>query len=350
MNIKSQPSPISLENNSVIDLNYSPLFIKHLSLVFLNLPSPLHYLSIHFLSGRSTSPIYTPLQNHKNRLHLFITTSGQLAQHYTYISLLESGITNQTMMSQLFNLSINKYEFCFEKNDEVMRANFIVNVLCNLISEQGVQHFLKQSISILALKGLFYYKNEKLELHTQGYLFTTKYLDFPFLSVSFYMRLIVEVDDLCICFQQIQYKKDIAPLQKVTVTNLKEGKANTYRKGVTYSLFSVHPKIKNLTKHDLYIPKEYQWKLQIDDYTVEVNALSKKDIKLGFAQGITDSAYVDVIINQKKYERKIGYVEYIDSRGLILQESKESDMQKILPNQSTSAYLAKNTVKTIKKT
>ncbi|MCF9034558.1 hypothetical protein [Acinetobacter nectaris] len=338
-----------------LTLEYQPLFTKHWNFLFLNLPAPIHYCSLHVFIGVSHHPIYNKLQHQKQKLHLFLSVNGQLNQHYQCIDLQSNLIQSEPettfILSQLFNLFQIQQQINLNKNDKDLIFDLFLNLKPKNYAFLSSNFFSKQDVTHVNFEGTIQYRNETISLERFGYLFSNKFLQQPFLKIYFYMRMVIEIDGLCICFQQHQYNRNLITNRKVIICKTKKNKGRIYTSEISYNLYSVFPRIELSDKKSLFIPKEHEWQLKSKQYQIEVRAKSRKDFKFGFANGVIDSFTADITINQKTYsEKAIGYMEYIDSRSFILSENKLDNMQEILTGNLKPSYSAVKTFKLIEKT
>ena len=94
---------------------------------------------------------------------------------------------------------------------------------------------------------------------------------------------------------------------------------------VGFYVHRVYPKVTTPNQQEMYLPREFEWKVQHAEYDVHLYGQSRGDFKFGLGAGYVGSFHYQLTINNEVEEGSAGYCEYIDVRPLLWQEQNDDE-------------------------
>lgn len=310
-----------------------------------NLPTPLHYLNFFSIIGLPNSAI---LLNESAIQTLPLDTAIVFAS------------TSQHMVGQLNSYSIQQdcqfnaqsLEFSnkesitgtlpnlkLQRIDNELSFNIDVNSLEPVIYFSKLRFGLAEHWSLPAqCQGQVIYKQQKYEIEGLASLEFARTVNFPYMPFAFYIYQIINLDEN----QQIilmQYRDAFNHIlhSRIYLRNIQNQQTNFFDHQVFLRIDRVYPQIKTPNGDAMYLPREFVWLYQDDQYEIKLEGRCRGDFKFGVGTGFVGSFYYQITINDQGYEGDGGYCEYIDCRALKWQEQNKEEI--ILKNLENSVPL-----------
>lgn len=298
-----------------------------------NLPAPLHYLNFISVIGCPNAAIFD--QKHyqtrfnRNTATVMCSSSmhmaGQVSRYAVDSDCRFHNQTFQFLDRESFSGQFPAFQL--QRIDSELSFNL------NIKSAGGLCYYSKLRMGLaeywsqlFECSGTLNYKGQNYAVQQLGSLEFARVMNFPFIPIAFYTAQIVNLsgqrqlivmqtrDQLNRILQSRAYLKDLQAYQVLM-----------FDEGVHFQIHRLYPAVTAPNLRKMYLPREFEWSIWSEHFTIHLQAQSRGDFKFGLGAGYAGSFSYQVSINGIQEEGEGGYCEYIDCRPLNWQEKNKTE-------------------------
>lgn len=310
--------------------------IIHQGLMIPNLPAPLHYFNFLSIIGQPNVPMLL------NRSALINKDPKITATTIASISPHMSGHLNAydinsecTFRDDLFQFSKREKLIGKFPNFQFIRDDPELSVHLNIKTTSLISHFTKLKLPIFdhwsilcECEGLIHYKGMNYTINQLGSFEYARAISLPYLPLSFFSYQIINLNQhKQLLLAQIRNSFNQILQSRIYIRDLQTLETTLLDQNVRFFIHRVYPAVVTPNHQKMYLPREFEWQYQSQDFSIRVIGQSRGDYKFGLAAGYVGSFQYQVEINQESYKGDGGYCEYIDCRPLKWQEQDKNQKQ-----------------------
>ena len=310
--------------------------IIHQGLMIPNLPAPLHYFNFLTIFGQPNIPMirnnYSIKTYPLDTVSVISSISPHMVGHFHGYSIQD-------------DCEMSKDEFKFGNkeilkgqlpNFELIRNDNELTVNLNIETFPVISHFTKLKLGLFdhwsllcRCRGEINYKGTLYEIDELGSFEFARAINIPYLPLNFFTYQIINLENQKqLLLAQIRNGFNQIVQSRMYLRDLIKGTSEMFDENVHFKVHRVYPMVKTPNGHQMYLPREFEWNLTLDNKKIKVIAESRGDFKFGLAAGYVGSFCYDVEIDGRLESGKSGYCEYIDCRALKWQEQNQTEKSK----------------------
>ena len=175
-------------------------------------------------------------------------------------------------------------------------------------------------------QGSIQYKNQTFDVNHQGAFEYARAINVPYLPICFYTYQLIQLKNkqqLLLVQLKNQFNQMIH--SRMYLRSVDQEETIFIDEQVNVYVHRVYPKVTMPNQQEMYLPREFEWKVQHAEYDVHLYGQSRGDFKFGLGTGYVGSFCYQLTINNEVEEGSAGYCEYIDVRPLLWQEQNDAE-------------------------
>ena len=298
-----------------------------------NLPAPLHYLNFFAQIGQPQLPLlrneYLISTHALDTVSVMCSSSPHMAGQLNSYSLDKDCLItdNGFYFADREQIQRSAKHFEFKRSDSELsfKLNAEETKLVSCFSK--LRMGLAEHWSALSrCEGEIIYKGQHIAVQHQGALEFARSWNFPYFPLAYYCMQIINLSNRQqLIFMHLRDSLNRILQSRIYIKDPEQNLAQLYDQGVIFRIHRVYPRITAPNGQKMYLPREFEWRLQAAGINLYLRGQSRGDFKFGLGAGFAGSFSYSICLNGAGEIGESAYCEYIDCRALNWQEQNKQD-------------------------